>query len=235
MQSSPMVVFFSNSDLLTLKYQIEVHVRTINFWLLFRPVRTYSILYVYYFLENILPCTVIPSCSSIRDLRVLAKGRWHYSGGSVEIPSNLGGVLAVPSCKPRKGYLKLFQFTRLSVHPFVRKLSQISTVTSQMSLIKVAWYVTWVKNMHFESPSDPSQTAAAKAKLRYVYLIMKLHIHFVRRQVRLLLSEAKPSYVHSILQPYRQSSRGPVRALLSKAKPSCVYSIVKPHGQSLRR
>ena len=33
----------------TLKYQIEVHVRTINFWLLFRPVRAYSILYVYYF------------------------------------------------------------------------------------------------------------------------------------------------------------------------------------------
>ena len=35
--------------LFTLKYQIEVHVRTINFWLLFRPVRAYSILYVYYF------------------------------------------------------------------------------------------------------------------------------------------------------------------------------------------
>ena len=44
-----------------------------------------------------------------------------------------------------------------------------------MSLIKVAWYVLWVKNMHFGSPSNPSQTAAAKAKPRYVYSILKPH------------------------------------------------------------
>ena len=33
-----------------------------------------------------------------------------------------------------------------------------------MSQIKVAWYVTRVKNMHLGSPSDPSQTTAAEAK-----------------------------------------------------------------------
>ena len=44
-----------------------------------------------------------------------------------------------------------------------------------MSLIKVAWYVLWVKNMHFGSPSDPTQTTAVKAKLSYVYLILKPH------------------------------------------------------------
>ena len=29
------------------------------------------------------------------------------------------------------------------------------------------------EDMHFGSPSDPSQTAAAEAKQRYVYLILK--------------------------------------------------------------
>ena len=38
-----------------------------------------------------------------------------------------------------------------------------------MSLIKVAWYVLWVKNMHPESPSDLSGTSAAKAKPRCLY------------------------------------------------------------------
>ena len=42
----------------TLKYQIEVHVRTINFWLLFRPVRAYSILYVYYFSKFFHNCKI---------------------------------------------------------------------------------------------------------------------------------------------------------------------------------
>ena len=42
----------------TLKYQIEVHVRTINFWLLFRPVQAYSILYVYYFSKFFHNCKI---------------------------------------------------------------------------------------------------------------------------------------------------------------------------------
>ena len=44
-----------------------------------------------------------------------------------------------------------------------------------MSLIKVAWYLLWVKNMHFGSPSDPTQTAVAMVKPRYVYSISKPH------------------------------------------------------------
>ena len=66
-----------------------------------------------------------------------------------------------------------------------------------MSLIKVAWYVTRVKNMHLGSPSDPSQTAASETKLRYVYLILKPYGQSFRWQVRLLLREAKPNYVYS--------------------------------------
>ena len=59
-----------------------------------------------------------------------------------------------------------------------------------------------VKNMHFGSPSDPSQTAAAKAKPRYVY---------------------------SILKPHGQSSKSPVRQLTHEAKPSCIHTILKKH------
>ena len=103
-----------------------------------------------------------------------------------------------------------------------------------MSLIKVVWYVLRVKNMHPGSPSDPSGTAAAEAKRRCVYSILKPHGQSFRRQVRLLLSKAKSRYVYSILKPLGQSSRSQVRPLLSKAKPSCVYSILKPHGHSSR-
>ena len=86
--------------------------------------------------------------------------------------------------------------------------------------------------MHFGSPSDPSQTAAAEAKARYVYLISKPRSQSFRRQVRLLLSEAKPSYVYSILKPHDQSSISTVQPLQCKAKPSYLYLILKPHGQS---
>ena len=56
-----------------------------------------------------------------------------------------------------------------------------------MSLIKVAWYVLRVKNMHPWSPSDPSGTAVAEAKPRCVYSILKRHGQSSRCQVRLLL------------------------------------------------
>ena len=59
--------------------------------------------------------------------------------------------------------------------------------------------------MHFGSPSDPCQTAAAEVNPRYVYSILKSHGQSSRRPVRLLSGEAKPSYVHSILKPHGQS------------------------------
>ena len=65
------------------------------------------------------------------------------------------------------------------------------------------------KNIHFGSPSDPSQTAAAEAKLRYVYSNLKPHGQSSKIPVRLLLSKVKPSYVYSILKPHGQSSRSP--------------------------
>ena len=58
--------------------------------------------------------------------------------------------------------------------------------------------------MHPGSPSHPSGTAAA---------------------------EAKPRCVYSILKPHGQSSRSPVRTMLSEATQSYVNSILKPHGQ----
>ena len=98
-----------------------------------------------------------------------------------------------------------------------------------MSLIKVALYVSRVKNIHFGSPSDPSQTAAAKAKTRYVYLILKTHGQSFRRQVRLLLSKAKLSNEYLISKPHGQSSERPVRPMSREAKPSYVYTILKKH------
>ena len=67
-----------------------------------------------------------------------------------------------------------------------------------MSVIKVAWYVLRVKNMHPWSPSDTSRKVAAEAKPRYIYSILKAHVQGYRGPVRPLLSEAKPSYVYSI-------------------------------------
>ena len=78
--------------------------------------------------------------------------------------------------------------------------------------------------MHSWSPSHPSRTAAAKAKPRYVYSIVKPHGQRSKSQVRLLLSEAKLSYVYSILKPHGQSSRSPVRPL--GLKQICVESIL---------
>ena len=74
--------------------------------------------------------------------------------------------------------------------------------------------------MYFGSLSDPSQTAVAEAKPRYIYSILKPHGQSSRCSVRLLLSEAKPSYIYLILKPHGQSFRGPVRLLLGKEKPS---------------
>ena len=60
------------------------------------------------------------------------------------------------------------------VHPS-RPTLQFLQWDDKMALIKVAWYVSRVKNMHPWSPSDPSGTAAAEAKPRCVYSILKPH------------------------------------------------------------
>ena len=85
----------------------------------------------------------------------------------------------------------------LSIRPFVRPSVRVSRdyihflqLCHKMSLIKVVWYVLRVKNMHPGSPSDPSGTAATKAKPRYVYSILKPHSHSSRSPDRLLLNEA---------------------------------------------
>ena len=114
-----------------------------------------------------------------------------------------------------------------------------------MSLIKVAWYVLRVKNVHPGSPSDPSGTTAAEGKPRYIYSILEF-----QDLSQTAPAEAKPRCVCPILKPDGQSSSSPVRQLpsqgksghpqtpvgplLSKAKPSYEYSILKPHGQSSR-
>ena len=55
--------------------------------------------------------------------------------------------------------------------------------------------------MHFGSPSDPSQTAAAEAKPRYVYSILKPHGQSFRGQVRLLLSQSRSQAVVCVSTP----------------------------------
>ena len=72
----------------------------------------------------------------------------------------------------------------LSVCP---KTSSIFYSCNKISLIKVTWYVLRVKNMHPGSPSDPSQTASAKANPRLVYSISKAHGKSCRSQVRPIL------------------------------------------------
>ena len=127
-----------------------------------------------------------------------------------------------------------------------------------MSLIKVAWYVLRVKNMHPGSPSDPSGTAAAEAKPRCVYSILKPHGQSSRCQVRLLPPRrSQGAYTqlenHTVRVPDAKSDcscRGeaevriinfkttwsefqmPSQTAPAEAKPRCVYSILKPHGQS---
>ena len=88
--------------------------------------------------------------------------------------------------------------------------------------------------MHLGSPSNPSCTAATKAKPRYVYSIFKPYGKSSRSLVRPLLSKVQPCCIHSILKPHCKSSRRQVRLLLSKVKPSYVYSISKPHSKISR-
>ena len=53
----------------------------------------------------------------------------------------------------------------------------------KMSVVKVVWYALRVKSLHPGSPSHPSQTAAAEAKPRCVYSILKPHGHSSKRQI----------------------------------------------------
>ena len=74
--------------------------------------------------------------------------------------------------------LSIRSSVRPSVRPFVRvseNLLHFLQSHDKMSLIKVAWCVFRVKNMHPGSTSHPSWTAAAAAKQRCVYLILKPH------------------------------------------------------------
>ena len=84
-----------------------------------------------------------------------------------------------------------------------------------MSLIKVAWYVTRVKNMQLWSPSDPSQNTAAEAKPRYVYSISQPHGQSSKSPIWLLLREVKPSYVYTILKKLHLPRVGPKQLCVS--------------------
>ena len=105
-----------------------------------------------------------------------------------------------------------------------------------MSLKKVVWYVLRVRNMHPRSPSDPSGTAVAEAKPRYLYVLdFKTMESEFQKAIHTATEQGEASYVYSILKPHSQSYRSPVRPPLSEAKPSFEHSILKPHGQSSKR
>ena len=105
---------------------------------------------------------------------------------------------------------------RTSVRPYLRTSVRPSVRTShfhffyflqlfhKMSLIKVAWHVLRMIDMHPGSSSDPSGTAAAEAKPRYVYSIKTTWSEF----------------------------QMPSQNAPAEAKPRCLYSFLKPHGQS---
>ena len=95
----------------------------------------------------------------------------------------------------------VFRLPRPSVYPSFRpsvclcvrkKLHSLQSY-SKMQLLKVGWYVFRVKNMHPGSPSHPSGTAAAEAKSRCVYSILKPHGQSSRYQVRILLPRQNQS------------------------------------------
>ena len=83
--------------------------------------------------------------------------------------------------------------------------------------------------MHFESPSDPSQTAATVAKPKYGYSILKPLGQSFRSAARLLPCGAKLSYVYLIIKPHGQNSKSPVKLLPHEAKLSYVNTILKEH------
>ena len=69
--------------------------------------------------------------------------------------------------------------------------------------------------MHPGSPSDPSGTAATKAKPRQVYSILKPHGQSSKSPIRLLPCKAKLSYVYTTLNKHHLPRVGPkqMRAL----------------------
>ena len=103
-----------------------------------------------------------------------------------------------------------------------------------MALIKVAWCVLRVKNMHLWSPSDPSGTAAAEAKPRCVYSILKPHGQSSRCQVRLLLpKQSRGAYTQfenhmvRVSSPPQSRSKAVVCVSTPRMYPRSGYFLVK--------
>ena len=115
-------------------------------------------------------------------------------------------------------------FRRLCVRPSirlcVRKLAPIPTVVSQNVTNKSFLVCAMGEKYTFWSPTDPSQTAAAEAKLRHIYSISKPHGHSFKSPVRLLSCEAKPSYVHTFLKKHHLLRVGP-KQLCASAHLGC--------------
>ena len=100
----------------------------------------------------------------------------------------------------QRGIHKIGKIVHVSVRMSANQFQFLQSY-HKMSIIKFAWYVLRVKNMHPGSPSDPSGTAAAEAKPRCVYSILKPHGQSSRCQVRLL----PPRCVYSNLKSHGQS------------------------------
>ena len=85
--------------------------------------------------------------------------------------------------------------------------------------------------MHFGSTSDPSKTAAAEAKPRYVYVL-----DFKTTQSEFQkASQTAPAEVRILnFRTTWSEFQVPSQTAPTKAKPRCVYSILKPNDQSSR-
>ena len=96
-----------------------------------------------------------------------------------------------------------------------------------MQLIKVAWYVFRVKNMHPRSPSDPSWTATAEAKPRCVYSILKPHGQSSRYQVRALPPRrSRGTYTH--MSEFHHLPRVGPKQLCALAQLGCIHAAGTP-------
>ena len=87
-----------------------------------------------------------------------------------------------------------------------------------------------VKYMYPGSPSDPSGTAAAEAKPRYVYSILKPQSKF-QKTSQTATEQSKAELRILDFKTTWSEFTMPSQTAPAEAKPRCVYSILKPHGQ----
>ena len=87
-----------------------------------------------------------------------------------------------------------------------------------MSLIKVAWYVLRVKNMHFRSPSDPSQIVARRGHTELRILDFKTTWSQFQKTSQTAAEQGEAELRILNFKTHGQTSQSPIRLLLREVK-----------------